>query len=419
MNIQTLSILRPNPELRSATSGGPSSGCHYCPVRVVRFSLLALLVIAAYFCSSLALWAQTSNSKAADTSQSAPATNWTATTESQDANQDAIRTVESHSQSGNRTVDEQSVQRRGSDGSFEPYQDIEKETVQVDATTVRTTTRTFNRNADGEKTLAEVTEEETRTSAGGDSNVARTTSAPDANGNLQLIRRQLEETKKTSPNEEESKTTVLLPDINGGLTPVVKVQERRQRDANGSGTVESQKTTLLPDGAGNWQVGEIRKTTSKQEGPDHSTDESVSRPDSEGKLGEISHTISQESESSPGEVRETVDTYTVDVPGAVSDGSLHLVQRATTTQATTSTGQQVTQQKVEQANPGDPRAGLQVTAVTVDTVRPGASGAQATRTVQARDTNGNLDVISVDTTKSDNIHAIQIQIAPSEKPQTH
>jgi len=417
MNIQTLSIRRPNPERRAATSRElPSSG-RDCPIRAVGFGQLILLAIAAYFCSSLALCAQTSNSQAADTSQSAPATNWTATTESRDANtDDPIRTVETHSQSGNRTVDEQSVERRGSDGSFEPYQDIEKETVQVDANTVRTTTRTFNRNGDGDKTLVEVTEEETHTSAGGDSNVARTTSAPDTNGDLQLIRRQLEETKKTSPNVEESKTTVLLPDVNGGLTPAVKVQERREHDASGRGTVESQKTTLLPDGAGNWQVGEIRETTSKQEGADRSTDERVSRPDSEGKLGEISHTISQESESSAGEVRKTVDTYSVDVPGAVPDGSLHLVERATTSQATTSTGQQVTEQKVEQSNPGDPGSGLRITTVTLDIVRPAASGAQATRTVEARDTNGNLDVVSVDTTKSDNIHAIQIQIAPPEKP---
>jgi DNA-binding NarL/FixJ family response regulator len=68
---------------------------------------------------------------------------------------------------------------------------------------------------------------------------------------------------------------------------------------------------------------------------------------------------------------------------------------------------------VEQANPGDPASGLQVVTVTIDTVRPGDSGAQATRTIQARDANGSLPVISVDTTKSDNLHAIQVQIAPS------
>jgi hypothetical protein len=83
----------------------------------------------------------------------------------------------------------QSVQRRGSDGHFEPYQDIEKETVQVDAATVRTTTRTFGRDADGAKTLVEVIEEEKHILPGGDSNVVRATSDPDANGNLQLVQR--------------------------------------------------------------------------------------------------------------------------------------------------------------------------------------------------------------------------------------
>ncbi|MGB8724175.1 MAG: divalent metal cation transporter [Terriglobales bacterium] len=173
----------------------------------------------------------------------------------------AIRTIESHTQSGNRTLDMQSVQRRGSDGHFEPYQDIEKETVQVDAATVRTITRTFGRDADGAKTLVEVIEEEKHTLAGGDSNVVRATSDPDANGNLQLVQRRIEETKRTSKDVEETKTTVMLPSVDGGLVPAVKVQERREQGANG--TVESQQTTLLPDGAGNWQVGEIRRTTTR------------------------------------------------------------------------------------------------------------------------------------------------------------
>ena len=56
----------------------------------------------------------------------------------------------------------------------------------------------------------------------------------------------------------------------------------------------------------------------------------------------------------------------------------------------------------------------EVTIQTADTVRPGPSGALATRTVQVRDANGSFGVVSVDTTKSDNIHAIQVQIAPSE-----
>lgn len=338
---------------------------------------------------------------------------WRATTESERGNVNPTRTIETHTQSGNRTLDQQSLQRRGSDGHFESYQYVETETVQLDATSVRTVTRTFGRDANGAKTLVQVTEEEKRTLPGGESNVVRTISNPDGNGKLQLIQRQIEETKKTSADVEETKTTMMLPSANGGLAPAMKVQERRQRAAND--TVESQKTTLLPDGAGNWQVSEIRQATTTQESTNRSSEERISRRDSEGKLAEVSRTLSSESESAPGEKRNTVETYSINVPGSAGDGSQHLVERATTAHRTSSTGQQITEHQVQRPTPGDPGSSLQVTILTTDTVRPSTSGAQATRTVQERDLNGNLGVVFVDTTKSDNIHAIQVQIAPSEK----
>jgi hypothetical protein len=368
-----------------------------------------LLLIGAYSCCNAALWAQTSNSQTGDADKS-----WTATTESQSDSANPTRTTESHTQSGNHTLDTQSVQRRGADGHFEPYQDIEKETVKVDATTVRTITRAFARDVNGAKTLVQVTEEEKHIVPGGDSNVVRSISNSDGNGKLQLIQRQVEETKQISKDVEEKKTTLMLPSVNGGLAPAMKVQEHRTQGANN--TFESKKTTLLPDGAGNWQVDEIWQATTRQEGKNRSTDERVSRPDSDGKLGEISRTVSKESESASGEKRNTVETYSLDLPGSARDGNLHLVERSTTSQSTKSTGQQTTEQLVEQPNLGDPGSGLQVITLTTDTVRPGPSGAQATRTIQVRDANGSLKLVSVDTTKSDNIHAIQVQVAPSEKP---
>ena len=347
------------------------------------YARLMLLAVLAYFFAYPALWAQTSDSQTGDADKS-----WTATTESQSDNVNPTRTTESHTRNGNRTLDSQSVQRRGPDGHFEPYQDIEKETVKVDATTVRTTTRAFARDADGAKILVQITEEEKHTSPAGDSSVVRSVSNPDSNGKLQLVQRQVEETKKISKDVEDTKTTVMLPSVNGGLAPAMKVEERRTLGANNM--VESQKTTLLPDGAGNWQVDEVRQATTRQEGKNRSTDERVSRPDSEGKLGEISRTVSKESESASGEKHNTVETYSLDVPGSARDGSLHLVERSTTSQRTNSTGQQTTEQQVEQPNLGDPGSGLQVITVTTDTVRPGPSGAQATRTIQARDANGSL-----------------------------
>ena len=384
------------------------SGTRLRPPYGPRLSQVLPLAIGACFCFGLALWAQTSDSQTADGNES-----WAATTESHSDNVNPTRTTESHTQSGNRTVDKQSVQRRGSDGHFEPFQDIEKESVQVNAATVRTVTRTFGW-ANGARTLVQVTEEERQGLPDGDSKVVRATSSPDVNGNLQLVQREIEETKKTGKDAEETKTTVMRPSVNGGLAPSMQVQERRNRGAND--TVESQKTTRFPDGSGHWQVSEIRQATTRQEGQIHTSEERVSRPDSEGKLGEVSRSVTKESEGASGEKRNTLETYSVDVPGSARDGSLHLIERATTTQSTSSNGQQITEQQVEQPNPGDPSAGLRITTLTTETVRPSASGAQATRTVQIRDANGGFGIVSVDTTKSDNVHAIQVQIAPSQKP---
>jgi hypothetical protein len=379
--------------------------------RVTRLVRLMLFVIGVYLSlfAGVAISAQTSDSQSDATSKS-----WTSTADLQSGSANPTRTVESHTQSGNRTVDSQSIQRRGADGDFEPYQDIEKTTVRVDSTTVRTTTRTFGRDADGAKTLVQVTEEERHTRAGGDSSLVRSTSNPDANGNLQLVQREIGETKKIGKDVEETKTTVMLPGADGALAPAMMVQERRQQGAND--TSASQKTTLLPDLNGNWQVSEVKQATTKQDGKNTTTEERVSRPDAEGKLSEISRSVSKESESSGGK-SSTVENYSVDVPGAARDGSLHLVERSTTTQTTSATGQQDTARKVEQPDPGDPDGGLRVTTLTTDSVRAGASGAQATQTIQMRDANGRLDVVSVDTSKSDDVHAVQVQIAPSGKPQ--
>lgn len=374
---------------------------------------VVLLGVLGYFCFAFPLWGQTSNSQSDDASKS-----WTDTTQSQSDGANPTRTIESHTQSDNHTVDNQSLQRRDADGNFEPYQDIEKTTVKVDSTTTRTTTRTYGRDADGAKTLVQVTEEEIRTPPGGNSSVVRSTSNPDADGNLQLVQREIEETKKTAKDVEEKKTTVMMPGADGGLIPTMMRQERRQQGAND--TSESRKTTLLPDVNGNWQVSEVEQTATRRDGINRTTEDRISRPDANGKLAEVSRTVSTDSEESAGKgsagKSSTVESYSIDVPGTPRDGSLHLVERAVATETAGSTGRQDVQRKVEQLDPGDPGAGLRVSIVTTDTVRPGSSGAQATQTIQMRDANGSFGVVSVDTAKSDNVHAVQVQIAPSAPP---
>ncbi len=369
-----------------------------------------LVAISACFCFHPRLRAQTFDSRTAET----PNQSWTVTTDSNSDNLNPTRTTETHVQNGNRTLDERSVQIRGSDGRFEPYLDIEKETLQVDATTVRTTTRTFGQDANGMKALVQVTEEEKHIPPGGASNAIRVTSNPDVNGSLQPVQREIVETKSLGKDTEETNVTVMLPSVNGGLAPAFKTRELSKRAAND--TVETEKTTWLPDGNGKWQLSEIRQVTTRQEGTNRTTEERVSRLDSEGKLGEVSHVVSQESESTSGEKRSVVETYSTDVPGTTRDGSLHLVERKTSTESSSSTGERATEQKVEQTDPGDPGSGLRVSVLVDGKMVPGPSGEQSTVTIRAHDSNGNFGIVSVDTTKADRIPTIQVQQTPAEKP---
>jgi hypothetical protein len=192
------------------------------------------------------------------------------------------------------------------------------------------------------------------------------------------------------------------------LAPATQILEHQKRSGN---TVEIQKTIQLPDGAGNWQVGEVRNTRIKDEGKTTSTEERVARPDLEGHLGEVTRTVSEVSQDGSGNGKKSVDTYSIDLPGAARDNELHLVQQVVTTQHSGSDGQQTTR-LASQPDPGDPGAGLRLTTVTTETVRVGTAGAQATETIQQLNANGTLGVVSVDMTKADNARAIEVQIAP-------
>jgi hypothetical protein len=376
------------------------------PWVISRVSHVLLLATAVYFCPGAKLFAQTS---ALRTTQDVN-TPWTATTDLKRDNLNPTQVTESHSRNGNRTLDTQSIQVRGLDGDLVPYQDIERETLQIDPTTVKTITRSFGRDVNGVKTLVQVTEEEKHTEPTGDSTLLRITSNPDVNGDLQAVQREIVETKRISDHLEETQSTVMIASINGGLAPVMKTDELRRRGENEA--AQSQNTTLLLDGNGDWQLNELRQTSIRQEGENRRVDERVSRLDAENKLRKVSRTVRTESQNSSGDKQETVETYSVDVPGLTSDRGLHLVERTTTTRRTNPTGEQTIESQVEQLSPGNPDSGLHVSLLINDTVLPGPSGAEATYNIQMRDPNGNIEVVSVDTTKSDRVPTYQVQQTP-------
>ncbi len=375
-----------------------------------------IMVLAGLCVAHLFLRAQTqtgSDATASDADKS-----WTATSEQQDiANPNPTRTTETHTVTNGRTVDMQTFERVGTDGRYQPYLDFEKESIRVDATTERIVKRSFGRDPDGQKHLTQVIEEEIRTLPGGEQKLVRTSSNPDANGRLQIVRREIQDTKQTSSSVRETKTTTLSPNANGDLTAILQTEERETRGNDNVTKVRS--STLLPDGNGHWQVSEIRERETQQEkGKDRVEEERVLRPDLDGRFTVAERTVTREPDGGPGERRQTVETYSTEIPGASGDGSLHLNQRITTVHRQRSDGGNVTDEQIEERNPAAPADNPRITQKTIDIVRPSAGGTTSeTKTIQSLDSNGNLAVVWIDTSKTDKASTVQVDTRTPPKSQ--
>lgn len=365
----------------------------------------ATLVACMIFATTAPAQSQNSDPNSSNSNQS-----WSSTSETSDANIGSrTRTTDSHIKTGNHTVDKQSVEIQRS-GSYVPYQDIERETTQVDGSTTRTTVRTYGRDGNGNRVLTQVTDEERHDQTGGGSKVVRSTSNPDANGRLSVVQRQEEDTAKLGKNVEETKTTTYLPGLDGRLVPSAQTQERREHVDDH--TVKFEKSTSLSDGAGHWQLGERKNGTITDDGKNRTSEEHVARDDGSGNLSEVSRTVSRESRDGTGATQSVVEDYSKNVPGASSDGTMRLVQRITTSRDSSKAGSS-SRQQTEQVNPGNPDAGLQVTVGSTGSEQSAASGTNGSNTVTARDADGRMRVVSVDMTKSDKKPAVEVQIAPA------
>ena len=365
-----------------------------------RIWLSITLLITLLFALGSPLWAQSASSEDQSWKESS-------TQQSPGGNLNPIRTRQAHSESGNRTVDRQNIERLGPDGRYQPYLEVERETVKVDSTTARTVERTYGRGPDGERSLRQVVSEESRTLPAGEQKTTRSTSSPDGNGVLQVVRRQISDSRQLSASVRETKTTVLGPDLNGGLSPVAQIQNRETK--TGEGSAQFKKSTLLPDGNGGWQVSEVREGIIRgMDTPDETRDERVLRPDGNGNLSVAERTVTKNAQTAPGESRNTVENYATDIPGTSADGTLRLTYRSTTVRHTSAAGSKTVQQ-VEQANSANPSGGMQITGKTIDIVRAGGEGAtRQTTTVLSPDSRGSLGVVWVDTRTKDSQPPIQV-----------
>lgn len=321
----------------------------------------------------------------------------------------ATRTTKTHSERNGRTVDTTSVLAVGPEGRYIPYSQTEKESVRVDANTVRTVERTYGTGPDGQRVLVQQAQEELRSFPDGARKMTRTISNPDANGGLQVIRRELVDSKQVSTGVRETNTTVYSADGSGGLSAAVQVHEQETQASDG--TVKFSKSTQLSDGAGHWNLSEVRQGTIKPEGKE----ENVLRPDPDGKLGVVERTVSQQKRAA-GETRAINETYSTNVPGQAGNDGLHLVQRESTVQRSAS-GRERTVRQVGVPNPGNPGDGLRVTQQAIDIVRPdGRGSAEQKSTVVTFGPDGQGQTAVVDIGSTSNPGVVRVDTQSSAKP---
>src|SRR5215469_5204111 len=220
---------------------------------------------------------------------------WSASSlqQSPDGHLNPTRTSQTHTEVDGRIVNKTTVERLGPDGRYVLFSETEKESVRVNDTTVLNVERSFGRGSNGNPTLIQETQEESRRLPGGEERITRTDSRPDADDRLQVVRRELEDSKQVSSDVGVTNTTVLTADGNGNLSPAVQTEQRETK--NGDGSVQSTKSTLLADGNGGWKLGEVRESTTKQEGGGaSSTERRILRPDSNGQLSVVERTVERQ-----------------------------------------------------------------------------------------------------------------------------
>ena len=362
-------------------------------VRNTLMAATALLLVAL----ALPARAQSGSDQQSDSGQS-----WNSSTTMQDdagtANPTSIS--RSHREEDGKTVDVQTMRVNGINGGTEIYGQTETESVKVNATTTRVTTRHYVTNTDGEKVVNSVSVEEKHELPDGGESVVRTVSSPDANGSLQVTRREIEQTVQNAPDLRTTDTTVFSPGPNGGLAPSTRTHEVQKQVQ--PGTTAYTRSVSLQDGNGNWQVNEVRQGTIEKTGEAETKRENVSRLNADGKMALAERTVSKET-NSEGEQRTQVQKFSTSMDGvtAYPDGGMHLDRQTTTVTRTGPDGQQVTTESVDQRSQAAPDGSLRPAQRVIDITRTDLEGVRRqTETIESASPNGGMGVVWVDTKKT-------------------
>jgi hypothetical protein len=305
------------------------------------------------------------------------------------------RTVERRSQTGGRELVVQTEESIGPDGRWIPVEEIVTERTRDGNGIVRTHRDVFGFDADRRRVLRETTDTTAEPSTNGIAKSVADTRVMDINGSFGLASRRIEHVDTVDSDVRLTTTTLLTRGIDGGLRETERTVDTERR--LGPSLVRHETAHSLRDANGRWMPIASYAANVRRTGPEHVEEETVQRPDLNGRLVPTERIVTRRSESN-GQEQATVETYSQDAEGfSRSGGRLALSQRVRRSTTTTSDGQ-ATAEVVEarsRVSPGDPMRVVQRTVVTVRNV---ASGRQITeRQVFELDVNGRLAPVLTET----------------------
>ncbi len=266
--------------------------------------------------------------------------------------------------------------------------EVESEVTRPDANSLRTTRRVYDIGPNGERVLIEVVVEDVRSTGTDALSATRTRSHRDVNGNLQVVRKEVQESAPAGPASYRTQTTIMSQDANGSLAPSEKIVQSERKGADG--VVQIERTQQLINANRDWAPADRRVSTTREATGRLVTDESVYRPDGNGKLVLSQKDVSSEFKDPQG---NTVQQREISVPNA--SGRFEVNERLSITRETYSDGSQRTTQTRFLKNAVAPSEGMKlVESITQTDTQAGSNATERVTAVQTPDVNGKLQTVA-------------------------
>ena len=305
------------------------------------------------------------------------------------------RTVEQRTESAGRQIVVVTTALPGPDGRWLAVEEIATDTSRDGNGTERSRREVFGFDADRRRVLRETTDTTAEPSVNGIARSVEDTRVIDINGGFGLSTRRVEERNTVDSDVRETTTTLLTRGAEGLRETERTANIARRIDPS---LVRHETSHWLRDANGRWMPIASHTADVRSTGPaEHVEEETMQRPDLNGRLTTSERVVTRRSESN-GLEQATIERYSQNADGfSRTDNRLALEERIRRSTRATSDGHSMVEE-VEARSRVSPGDAMRIVRRTVVTVRSVAPNRQVTdRQVFELDVNGRMTLVHSET----------------------